>query len=284
MIVEQSLEKTRKTIRGWRKQGESVGLVPTMGYFHDGHLQLMKTSVRRTDKTIVSLFVNPTQFGSGEDLEVYPTDFEGDCEKAGNIDVDLLFCPNSTEVYRLGHKTVVTVVDLTQGLCGVDRPVHFTGVATVVSKLFNMIRPDYAFFGEKDFQQLRVIQQLADDLNFEVSIVGVPIVREADGLAMSSRNAYLSSSERKEALVLYKALTLIRDEALDPNRNNKSAELLQLGKSLIGDSSICTIDYLSIVDELTLQPQPDVKDRCRVLGAIRVNERIRLIDNLPLYE
>ncbi len=153
-------------------------------------------------KTVVSLFVNPTQFGPGEDLDVYPRDFDGDYTKALQVGVDVMFCPGPQEIYQAGHKTEVSVTGLAAGLCGIDRPGHFTGVATVVAKLFNIVLPDYAFFGEKDFQQLRIIQQLTQDLDFAISIVGVPIVREDDGLAMSSRNAYLSESERQEALVL----------------------------------------------------------------------------------
>ena len=201
MIVCRSIAETREIIAGWHRESEVVGLVPTMGYFHDGHLELMRTSVTRTGKTVVSLFVNPTQFGPGEDLEVYPRDFDGDCAKAREVGVDLMFCPEPDDIYRTGHSTEVSVAGLAAGLCGADRPGHFTGVATVVTKLFNIVQPDYAFFGEKDFQQLRIIHQLTRDLDFPISVVGVPIVREDDGLAMSSRNAYLSDKERREALV-----------------------------------------------------------------------------------
>jgi pantoate--beta-alanine ligase len=254
-----------------------------MGYFHDGHMSLMHHSVARADKTVVSLFVNPTQFGPGEDLNVYPRDFDGDCSKAKKAGVDLLFCPEAEDIYRPGHKTEVTVQKLTEGLCGGNRPGHFSGVATVVTKLFNLVRPNQAFFGEKDFQQLRVIQQLVVDLNLDMDVVGLPIVREQDGLAMSSRNAYLTKAERKEATVLYRSLRSIRERVLSGAVCTASSELLEAGLELISSSPICSIDYLSIVDEDTLEPQPKVAGRCRILGALRVNERIRIIDNMALY-
>lgn len=283
MKITRSIRETREIIEGWRRDDLRVGLVPTMGYFHDGHLQLMHQSVAATDKTVVSLFVNPAQFGPGEDLDVYPRDFDGDCEKARRAKVDLLFCPATEEIYRQGHKTQVTVRDLSAGLCGVDRPVHFAGVATVVAKLFNITRPDFAFFGEKDFQQLQVITQLAKDLDFDTSVKGVPIVRESDGLAMSSRNAYLSDNERQDALVLYRALKLIQQEVLSTQGKLDCSSLIATGKELIENSDFCTIDYLAIVDEDTLSELPEVSGRCRALGAIKVNQRIRLIDNVPLY-
>jgi len=284
LIVEPSIEQTRTIVREWRNQGKTIGLVPTMGYFHDGHLALMNQSVDRADKTVVSLFVNPTQFGAGEDLEVYPRDMDGDCRKAQETGVDLVFCPESGAMYGDNHRTSVMVSELTHGLCGADRPVHFTGVATVVAKLFNIIGPDCAFFGEKDFQQLTVIRQLVRDLDFPISIVGVPIVRETDGLAMSSRNAYLNPEERSQAIVLYHALRTIREEVLREGGCRDCMELLEKGRAVIGRSSVCSIDYLSIVSEEDLAPLTTVSGSCRAAGAVKVNERIRLIDNIALYE
>ena len=254
-----------------------------MGFFHQGHLELMRMSVGTTDKTIVSLFVNPTQFGAEEDLDVYPRDFEGDCDKARGCGVDLMFCPEPGEIYRPGHQTEVSVVGLAEGMCGLDRPGHFTGVATVVAKLFNIIHPDYAFFGEKDFQQLQIIRQLTKDLNFSVSIVGVPIVREDDGLAMSSRNSYLSESERQDALLLHQALQLIWRRVQKEKDAADVDDLRAQAVALIEKSSFCTLEYLTIVDEQSLQEVSQVRGRCRVLGAIRVSQRIRLIDNMALY-
>lgn len=283
MIVCRSITETREIIAGWHRESEVVGLVPTMGFFHDGHLELMRTSVTRTGKTVVSLFVNPTQFGPGEDLEVYPRDFDGDCAKAREVGVDLMFCPEPDDIYRTGHSTEVSVAGLAAGLCGADRPGHFTGVATVVTKLFNIVQPDYAFFGEKDFQQLRIIHQLTRDLDFPISVVGVPIVREDDGLAMSSRNAYLSDKERREALVLYKALMLIKQQVLDSQGRSETDALIRMAVELIEKNGSCSLEYLSIVDEKDLEELSIVEGRCRALGAIRVNQRIRLIDNLALY-
>ncbi|RZW19985.1 MAG: pantoate--beta-alanine ligase [Desulfobulbaceae bacterium] len=277
-----SIAEARVAISRWRGDGCSIGLVPTMGYFHDGHLELMRASVRQTDKTVVSLFVNPTQFGPEEDLEVYPRDLEGDCAKASQVGVDLVFRPQPNEIYRPGHQTEVSLAGLASGLCADDRPGHFTGVATVVAKLFNIVLPDFAFFGEKDFQQLRIIRQLTEDLNFTIGIVGVPIVREADGLAMSSRNYYLSESERSEVLVLYRALHHIRHKVLE-EQVAKADELINQGAVMIKKCVFCTLEYLSIVDEKSLQAVSDIEGKCRVLGAIRVNQRIRLIDNMALY-
>lgn len=283
MILAGSIKETREVVAAWRREGNVIGLVPTMGFFHDGHLELMRTSARKTDKTIVSLFVNPTQFGPGEDLDAYPRDFDGDCAKARQVGVDAMFCPQPQEIYRAGYKTEVSVADLAAGLCGADRPGHFNGVATVVAKLFNIVLPDYAFFGEKDFQQLRIIQQLTQDLDFAIQIVGVPIVREEDGLAMSSRNAYLSESERQEALVLYNALQLIRQRVLGGEGSIDADGLITMATEMIHKSKSCSLDYLSIVGEQSLQGLSEVRGRCRAMGAIRVNQRIRLIDNIPLY-
>lgn len=282
MIVATSIAETRGIISRWRGDGCSVGLVPTMGYFHDGHLELMRSSVEQTDKTIVSLFVNPTQFGPEEDLEVYPRDLDGDCAKASQVGVDLVFCPEPNEIYLPGHQTEVSLSGLASGLCADDRPGHFTGVATVVAKLFNIVLPDAAFFGEKDFQQLQIIRQLTQDLNYTIRIVGVPIVREYDGLAMSSRNYYLSETERSEALVLSKALHHIRHKVLEEGETRVNA-LIEQGAAIIKKSVSCTIEYLSIVDEQSLMTIFEIDGKCRALGAIRVNQRIRLIDNMALY-
>lgn len=283
MIVVSSIDEVRRFLEDWKNQGKRVGLVPTMGYLHDGHRALMDCSVLQADKTVLSIFVNPTQFDPDEDLDVYPRDFEGDCEKAREAGVDLLFCPAAEEIYHPDHQTEITVRQLSSGFCGRDRPGHFTGVATVVTKLLNIVRPDLAFFGEKDFQQLRVIQQLVEDLNLNTVIHGVPIVREQDGLAMSSRNAYLTGEERREALALYRALRVIRAHSLSGRFEGTCGDLVKEAAQVIDASPFCTVEYLSIVDEQSLEPQPAVTGCCRALGAIRVNKRIRLIDNMALY-
>ena len=282
MIVTSSIAETREIISRWRGDGCTIGLVPTMGYFHDGHQELMRSSVEQTDKTIVSVFVNPTQFGPEEDLKLYPRDLDGDCAKASKVGVDLVFCPEPNDISLPGHQTEVSLSGLASGLCADDRPGHFTGVATVVAKLFNIVLPDSAFFGEKDFQQLQIIRRLTQDLKFTIRIVGVPIIREADGLAMSSRNYYLSETERSEALVLSEALHHIRHKVFE-DRETTVNTLIKQGTAIIKKSVSCTIEYLSIVDEQSLVALPEIEGKCRALGAIRVNQRIRLIDNMALY-
>lgn len=283
MILEPSIPAAKAVIDSWRGNRESIALVPTMGYFHDGHLALMRQARRAADRTVVSLFVNPTQFGPNEDLDVYPRDFDGDCKKAGDAGVDLIFCPEPVSMYQPGHLTTVSVSGLTEDLCGRDRPVHFSGVATIVAKLFNIIEPDMAFFGEKDFQQLIVIRRLVEDLNFNISITGVPTVREVDGLAMSSRNAYLDEFERGEAVVLYRALQTVREKVIGAENIVDCETLIKMGKAMIEESPVCAVEYFSIVDEQTLTPRRIVSGTCRAVGAINVNGRIRLIDNMALH-
>ena len=208
MQIIEKVDELRPIVKAWRKEGLSVGLVPTMGYLHEGHKSLIERAVRENDRVVVSDFVNPTQFGVNEDLASYPRDIERDasiCEEAGAA---LIFHPQPEEMYAPDNCTFVDMNRLTKGLCGKTRPTHFSGVCTVVSKLFHIVTPDRAYFGEKDAQQLAVIRRMVRDMNFDIDIVGCPIVREPDGLAMSSRNTYLSEAERKAALVLHQALTL----------------------------------------------------------------------------
>lgn len=283
MIVESSIEGIRRLTGRWRRAGYSICLVPTMGYFHEGHLALMRKARKLADKTVVSLFVNPAQFGPEEDLAVYPRDFEGDKRKAEEVGVDVLFCPATEEIYGKNHQTAVTVSELSIGLCGNDRPGHFTGVATVVSKLFNIVQPDYAIFGEKDFQQLMILKRMVEDLNFPLEIIGHPIVRESDGLALSSRNAYLSDVERKAALILNHTLVSLKERILAAgSRNGIDAMMDEAGRNIEAEP-LCSLEYLSVVREESLEPGFSGEEKCRVLGAIKVSGRIRLIDNLPLY-
>ena len=202
-----TISETRDFIAHARREGKSVGLVPTMGYFHEGHLSLMRKAREENDIVVVSLFVNPIQFGPSEDFKTYPRDLERDARMAESVGVDLIFNPGIREMYGENYMTFIRMERLTEGLCGASRPGHLDGVATVVLKLFNIIQPDRAYFGCKDYQQLKVIQQMVKDLNVPIEIVGMPIVREPDGLAMSSRNTYLSADERKAALVLRKSLS-----------------------------------------------------------------------------
>jgi pantoate--beta-alanine ligase len=282
VIVESSIQKTREMIGRWRRQGDRVGLVPTMGYYHAGHCALMDRAKEFADRVVVSLFVNPTQFGPREDFAVYPRDFDGDCDKARAREVDLLFCPEVDAIYGPEDQTIVEVGTLSQGLCGAGRPGHFRGMTTVVTKLFNIIDPDYAIFGEKDFQQLAVVKRLVADLHLPLQIVGHPTVREEDGLAMSSRNVYLSEDERRAALVLYRALRTVQQEAQRTGFERPAGELRAIGWKMIAAEPLCSVEYFTIIDEKTLQERDRVTSGCRVIGAMQVGSRVRLIDNLAL--
>jgi len=282
VIIQPEIENIRRIIADWQNQNLSICLVPTMGYFHDGHISLMRRGRQLADKVVVSLFVNPAQFGPEEDLDDYPQDLDGDSQQAEEAGVDLLFCPAAPDMYNADHQTTVDVSSLSQGMCGADRPVHFRGVATVVTKLFNIITPDVAIFGEKDFQQLVIIKKMVSDLHLPIEIIGHEIIREPDGLAMSSRNAYLDSQERSIASVLYKALDMIRHEVMTAETVCESKPLLTAAEQYIHHYPQCSIDYLTIVDPSTLQPQSKIDQVCRVAGAININKRTRLIDNLEL--
>ena len=282
MITESHITGIRHIIKNWQKKDFSICLVPTMGFFHEGHLALMKRGRQIVDKVIVSLFVNPTQFGPDEDLDKYPHDLEGDLRRAEKAGVDLLFCPGVSEIYQENHQATVQVPELAQGMCGLNRPEHFKGVTTVVSKLFNIIEPDMAVFGEKDFQQLAIIKNMVTDLNFPVEIIGHEIVREPDGLAMSSRNAYLEPNERSVATVLFKALDMMRRQVERSDTPLDAKPLLRSAEQLINTYTECSVDYLTIVNSSTLKPKSKIDGECRVAGAITINGRIRLIDNMPL--
>lgn len=266
----------------WSKEqavaGGIIGFVPTMGFFHEGHLALMRRAGESADLVAVSLFVNPTQFGPHEDLSAYPRDFEQDCTLAKNVGVDVIFAPEAEDMYPAGFNSTVTVgEELTGQLCGASRPGHFAGVATVVSKLFNIVRPDLAVFGEKDFQQLAVIRKMTADLNLGVEIIGHPIVREKDGLAMSSRNTYLQEEERKSALSLSRSLAMARKMAA---KGERDAQLLTVAvKQFILSFSGTAVDYISFVDQFTLEPVEQVDENTVLALAVQINGKVRLIDN-----
>ena len=207
MQVTKTVEETRKQIKAWKKEGKTIGLVPTMGFLHEGHASLIKKCREQNDIVVVSDFVNPTQFGPTEDLEAYPRDFERDSKLCESLGTDLIFCPEPSEMYHDPH-AFVSIDTLSETLCGKTRPIHFKGVCTVVTKLFHIVAPDRAYFGQKDAQQLAIIRKMVQDLNFDIEIVGCPIVREEDGLAKSSRNTYLSDEERKAALCLSRSVKL----------------------------------------------------------------------------
>ena len=206
MKVVTTVKEVRELVKGWKKEGQSVGFVPTMGYLHEGHGSLISAARKDNDKVVVSIFVNPMQFGPTEDLESYPRDLEKDSAYCESLGADLIFHPEASEMYTDGFSSFVDMSVLTEELCGLSRPVHFRGVCTVVNKLFNIVQPDRAYFGQKDAQQLAVIKHMVEDLNMDVTVIGCPIVREEDGLAKSSRNTYLSPEERKAALVLSKTI------------------------------------------------------------------------------
>lgn len=265
---------------GWSReiktQGGTIALVPTMGFFHDGHLALMREAGRRADFVVVSLFVNPSQFGPGEDLESYPRDQRRDEELAKAAGVDLLFCPQAAEMYPAQSQTTVTVAGLTQHLCGASRPGHFNGVTTVVAKLFNLVRPHLAIFGQKDLQQLLVIKRMVSDLNFPLEIIAHPIVREDDGLAMSSRNSYLNGEERSLATGLSRALTRARE--LVAAGGCDVGEVEAAARGLLGATPGLTIDYLTIIDDRTLEGSESIDDHAVLAMAVWLG-KTRLIDN-----
>lgn len=266
----------RQQVTAWKRQGLSVGFVPTMGFLHEGHGSLIQRAREENDKVLVSIFVNPTQFSPGEDLESYPRDPEADRALCQNLGVDLLFFPSPAEMYPQPSATQIQVPALSQGLCGESRPSHFAGVCLVVCKLFQMVQPDRSYFGEKDAQQLAVIRRMTADLNIPVEIVGCPIVREADGLAKSSRNSYLSQQERKAALVLSQALALGRtmlEEGVD-----RSALILSVMKGHIASEPLARLDYVQVVDRDSLAPVERATGPVLLALAVFVG-KTRLIDN-----
>jgi pantoate--beta-alanine ligase len=260
-----------------RRSGEIVGLVPTMGFFHEGHLSLMRRARAECGMVVVSLFVNPTQFGPGEDLAAYPRDFERDCALAAEEGVDLMFAPVAGEMYAGDHATFVNVERLTGNLCGASRPVHFRGVATVVAKLFNACRPQRAYFGLKDYQQVRVIETMIRDLNFDIELVRCPIVREPDGVAMSSRNSYLSAEERRAATILHRSL-VAAGKGIEEGERDGAAIARQLREAIEAEP-LASVDYAEVVDVETLAPLGRIHDAALLAVAVRIG-RARLIDNL----
>ena len=265
-----------------RRTGKSIALVPTMGYLHEGHLELMRQAREKADLVIVSIFVNPIQFGPNEDLDRYPQDIEGDIAKCQSLGVDIVFTPTKEALYPDSFQTSVEVKEITKGLCGAGRPNHFQGVTTVVSKLFNLTLPNIAFFGEKDFQQLAVIRRMVTDLNFSIEIVGVEIIREPDGLAMSSRNAYLPTRERKEAVCIYQALShakTLYKQGLKESKKLCQAVLEQLEEKI---ESPFQVEYINIYDVWKLTEVNDLITTPTVLLIAVHLGGTRLIDNLQL--
>lgn len=280
MKIVGTVKEVREQVKEWKKQGLSVGFVPTMGYLHEGHKSLMDAARKGNDKVVVSIFVNPMQFGPTEDLATYPRDLDHDaalCESAG---VDLIFHPEAEEMYEKDFCSFVDMTGLTEGLCGKTRPIHFRGVCTVVNKLFNIVTPDHAYFGQKDGQQLAVIKRMVRDLNMDIEIVGCPIVREEDGLAKSSRNTYLSPEERKAARILSKTVALGKKLAKTEKDANKVVEAM---KKNIETEPLAKIDYVEAVDALSMAPVEKLEGTCMLAMAVYIG-KTRLIDNTLINE
>ncbi|MCD6489754.1 MAG: pantoate--beta-alanine ligase [Thermodesulfobacterium sp.] len=277
MEVIKKIYKMKEISKNWRKGGLKIAFVPTMGFLHKAHLSLVRKAKELGDKTVVSIFVNPLQFGPQEDYREYPRDTERDLELLKNEGVDAVFIPEPEEMYPPDFQTYVEVTKLTTGLCGAFRPGHFKGVTTVVLKLFNIVNPDIAVFGEKDYQQLQVIRQMVKDLNMNIEIVAYPTVREEDGLAMSSRNIYLSSDERKAATSLYKALLLakklINEGEKDPQKIKKEME------EFIHSFPFTKVQYIEFVDPVSLEPVKEINKSVLCALAVFVG-KARLIDNM----
>ncbi|SER75410.1 pantoate--beta-alanine ligase [Lachnobacterium bovis] len=276
MVIAKEISQVKQNVREWKKQGLSIGLVPTMGYLHEGHASLIKKAREENDRVIVSDFVNPIQFGPKEDLATYPRDFEADCKLCESIGADLIFNPEPCEMYEDDFHSYVGVNTLSEGLCGKSRPIHFNGVCTVVTKLFNITEADRAYFGQKDAQQLAIVRRMVRDLNYNIQIVGCPIVREEDGLAKSSRNTYLTPEERKKATILHKALEegerMVNEGETDANK------IVETVRNIIESEPLAKVDYVEIVDWNELQKVEKIDGPILMAVAVYIG-KVRLIDN-----
>ena len=277
MIIATTIAQVRAQVAAWKKEGLTVGLVPTMGYLHEGHASLVDEAVHQCDRVVASDFVNPTQFGPNEDLEAYPRDFDRDCALLEEHGCAMVFHPAVEEMYAPGAATYVEILsDMPKQLCGKTRPIHFRGVCTVVSKLFNIVTPDKAFFGQKDAQQLAIIRQMVRDLSYGIEIVGCPIVREADGLAKSSRNTYLSEAERQAALVLSESVFL--GQKMVAEGETDANKIVAAMTEHIQAQPLAKIDYVSAVDGVTMDPVDRISGTVLVAMAVYIG-KTRLIDN-----
>jgi pantoate--beta-alanine ligase len=277
MEIIRSIDEMINKIRLINKEGKSIGFVPTMGFLHVGHKSLIDKARIENDIVVVSVFVNPTQFGPNEDFEAYPRSEEKDSLLCQNAGCDIMFIPEPPEMYGEAYNTYVEVYGLTEGLCGASRPGHFRGVCTVVLKLFNIIKPNRAYFGQKDAQQLAVIKKMVRDMNLDVEVIGCPIVREVDGLAISSRNTYLNEEERLQALVLCKSLKKAKE--LIDNGERKVEVLKEEMKKIISTAKASNIDYIEIVDSASLKIIEDIKGEVLIALAVKIGST-RLIDNM----
>lgn len=277
MQVVKTIREVREIVKAWHREGLSVGLVPTMGYLHEGHQSLIAKSVEQNDRTVVSVFVNPIQFGPTEDLEAYPRDLERDIQKVTEAGGDLIFNPEPSEMYPDHFTSFVDTTETTELLCGARRPIHFRGVCTVVSKLFNIVNPERAYFGQKDAQQLATIRRFVRDLDFDIEIVACPIVREADGLAKSSRNTYLSTEERQAALILSKSLAKGR-EAIEAGELSAS-KIIDIIEQNLHTEPLARVDYVEVVDFENIQRVETIGRETLIAIAVFIG-KTRLIDNI----
>lgn len=276
MKIVKTIKEVREIVKSWKNEGNSIGFVATMGYLHEGHASLIDASVKNNDKTVVSIFVNPMQFGPTEDLDKYPRDLERDSKLCENAGANLIFHPEKEEMYFEDFSSYVDINGLSDELCGKSRPIHFRGVCTVVTKLFNIVNPDRAYFGEKDAQQLAIIRRFVRDLNIDIEIIGCPIIREEDGLAKSSRNTYLSKEERQAALILSQSLNLAKDAINSGERN--SSVVIDIISNNIKKEPLAKIDYIEVVDSLSMKPVKTIEKSVLVAIAVYIG-KTRLIDN-----
>jgi len=280
LIIKSPAEMQAQSLT-WRHEGLKIALVPTMGCLHTGHLSLMRQAAQNSDRLVVSLFVNPRQFGPNEDFDAYPRQFQADCHLCNQEGVHVIFCPEAREMYPEGFQTTVSVKILAQGMCGADRPGHFDGVATVVSKLLHLTMPDLAIFGEKDFQQLAIIRQMVRDLSFPVTILGAPIVREDDGLAMSSRNKYLVGEMRTQALCLYRSIQEAQKTVALATQAVPADTIVEATKKTVAEAG-GKLEYAVVVNEHSLQPEALVGGSSVLAIAVKIGGVVRLIDNAKL--
>ncbi len=276
MKIIKSVKKMQSYSESLRLQGKRIAFVPTMGYFHEGHLALMKEAKKMADCVVVSIYVNPTQFGPQEDFSKYPRNLKRDLKMAESVNVDVIFYPSDDEIYPADYQTYVDVEKVTQNLCGMSRPGHFRGVTTICLKLFNIVKPHIAIFGKKDFQQFISVKRMVDDLNLDLQIIGQPTVREADGLAMSSRNKYLKKNERSSALTLFSSLKLA--QKLYSSGERKASVIINEVKKLIKKAEFTDIDYVKICETDTLNDVDEISNKSVIALAVKVGET-RLIDN-----
>ena len=280
MTLVKTIKDVKSQVKEWKNQGLSIGFVPTMGFLHEGHGSLIEKAKNENDKVIVSIFVNPTQFGQNEDLDNYPRNLEGDKTLVTSKGGDLIFAPEVNEMYPEEIYTFVNTSVLDNNLCGLKRPGHFRGVCTVVSKLFNIVNPHRAYFGKKDYQQLAIIKKMVKDLNFDVEIIGCDIIRSEKGLALSSRNSYLSDLEKEESLILSKTLKLMADKIANGEKNSKV--LIDFAIENIHSVPSTKVDYIKIVNNETMEDLEIINRNALIALAVFINDKVRLIDNLEI--